>query len=248
VNQVLQVLAPLGVEDIHMTSLMMRFKYLSTDRSVFETLVRMTARLGALLGLASVLTGCALGDGATAPKQLDLGAGAFSVAAGVPIGSVATPLPAMPPIAVPPANAASLLTETMVVWRVGDQGQPQAYTTYRWVAPPARLVTQRIVDRLSLQGAVLQQNIGGDVQQLRLNLQRFEQTFSPDGASSQAQLTLQAVLMRGSEVLGQRLINIRIPAATQDAPGGALALRTATDQAAEQVAQWLTSLRTTIKR
>jgi len=190
-------------------------------------------RLAATLGVVSVLTACALGDRATVPTQLDLGAGG---------PAAASALPEMPPIAVPPANSASLLTETMVVWRVGDQGQPQAFETYRWVAPPARLVTQRIVDRLSLQGAVLQQNIGGDVPQLRLNLQRFEQTFSADGASSQAQLTLQAVLMRGAVVVGQRLINIRVPAATQDAPGGALALRTATDQAAEQVAQWLTRL------
>jgi len=190
-------------------------------------------RLAATLGVVSVLTACTLGDRATVPTQLDLGAGG---------PAAASALPEMPPIAVPPANSASLLTETMVVWRVGDQGQPQAFETYRWVAPPARLVTQRIVDRLSLQGAVLQQNIGGDVPQLRLNLQRFEQTFSADGASSQAQLTLQAVLMRGAVVVGQRLINIRVPAATQDAPGGALALRTATDQAAEQVAQWLTRL------
>lgn len=190
----------------------------------------------------------ALGDGAPAPKQLDLGAGAMtSASAGNSAGSAAALAP-MPPIAVPPANAASLLTETMVVWRVGDLGQPQAYATYRWVAPPARLVTQRIVDRLSLQGAVLQQSMGADVPQLRLNLQRFEQTFSVDGASSQAQLTLQAVLMRGSEVVGQRLIDIRVPATTQDAPGGALALRVATDQAAEQVAQWLTSLRATTRR
>lgn len=197
------------------------------------------SRLAATAGVITMLTACALGDRATAPKQLDLGAGAPTAAAN---------LPELSPIAVPPANSASLLTETIVVWRVGDQGQPQGYTTYRWVAPPARLVTQRIVDRLSLQGAVLQQNIGGEVPQLRLNLQRFEQTFSTDGASSQAQLTLQAVLMRGSEVVGQRLINIRVPAATQDAPGGALALRTATDQAAEQVAQWLTNLRGTTKR
>ncbi len=196
-------------------------------------------RLGVLLGMVSVLSACALGDGAAAPKQLDLGAGV--------VASKST-LSELPPIAVPAANAASLLTETMVVWRVGDQGQPQGYTTYRWVAPPARLVTQRIVDRLSLQGAVLQQNLGGDLPQLRLNLQRFEQTFSSDGTSSQAQLSLQAVLMRGSTVVGQRLIHIRVPAATQDAPGGASALRAATDQAAEQVAQWLTSLLTPIKR
>lgn len=234
------------------------FKRVSGDCSAVVSRGRTALRVGVLCGLASVLTACAVGERATAPKQLDLGAGAFSQATGAAAASGAaggssaasatTSLPPMPPIAVPPANSAALLTETMVVWRVGDQGQPQAYTTYQWVAPPARLVTQRIVDRLSLQGAVLQQTMGGDVPQLRLNLQRFEQTFSPDGASSQAQLTLQAVLMRGSEVLGQRLINIRVPATTQDAPGGALALRTATDQAAEQVAQWLTSVRTTAKR
>jgi ABC-type uncharacterized transport system auxiliary subunit len=229
VSQVLQVLAPLGAEDIKMKTLMM-------------------VRLGAALGVVSLLTACALGNSAPAPRQLDLGAGAMnSASAGTSAGG-ATALVPMPPIAVPPANAASLLTETMVVWRVGDQGQPQAYVTYRWVAPPARLVAQRIVDRLSLQGAVLQQSMGVDVPQLRLNLQRFEQTFSVDGTSSQAQLTLQAVLMRGSEVVGQRLIDIRVPAATQDAPGGALALRVATDQAAEQVAQWLTSLRATTRR
>jgi ABC-type uncharacterized transport system auxiliary subunit len=233
VSQVLQVLAPLGAKDIKMKMLMMLKKML---------------RLGAALSVVSLLTACALGDSAPAPRQLDLGAGAMTSApAGTSPGG-ATALTPMPPIAVPPANAASLLTETVVIWRVGDLGQPQAYATYRWVAPPARLVTQRIVDRLSLQGAVLQQSVSADVPQLRLNLQRFEQTFSVDGASSQAQLTLQAVLMRGSEVVSQRLIDIRVPAKTHDAPGGALALRTATDQAAELVAQWLTSLGTTTRR
>lgn len=233
VSQVSQVLAPLGAEDIKVKML---------------TNLKMMMRLGAVLGVVSLLTACALGDSAPAPKQLDLGAGAMASApAGTFAGGAAARAP-MPPIAVPPANAASLLTETLVVWRVGDLGQPQSYATYRWVAPPARLVTQRIVDRLSLQGAVLQQSMGAEVPQLRLNLQRFEQTFSVDGASSQAQLTLQAVLMRGSEVVGQRLIDLRVPATTQDAPGGALALRVATDQAAEQVAQWLTSLRATARR
>ncbi len=213
-----------------------------------EMKMSMMMRLSVALSVVSLLTACALGESAPAPKQLDLGAGAMNGAAAGSSAASAAALPPLPPIAVPPANAASLLTETMVVWRVGDLGQPQAYATYRWVAPPARLVTQRIVDRLSLQGAVLQQSMGAEVPQLRLNLQRFEQTFSADGQSSQVHLTLQAVLMRGSEVVGQRLLNIRVPAATQDAPGGALALRAATDQAAEQVAQWLTSLHATTKR
>jgi hypothetical protein len=41
-------------------------------------------------------------------------------------------------------------------------------------------------------------------------------------------------------VVDQRLVDIKVPARTQDALGGAQALRDATEQAAEQVAQWLT--------
>jgi len=177
------------------------------------------------------LAGCSLGRSGVAPQQLDLGASAM-----------ASPVTAVqhPPIAVPSATAASLLTETFVIWREGDAGQPQAYTTYQWVAPPARLVTQRLVDRLSLQGAVLQQNAVGDLPQVRLNLQRFEQTFSADGSTSQGQLILQAILIKGAKVIDQKLVDIKVPARTQDALGGAQALREATDQAAEQVAQWLT--------
>jgi ABC-type uncharacterized transport system auxiliary subunit len=119
-------------------------------------------------------------------------------------------------------------------------GQPQAYTTYQWAAPPVRLVTQRIVDRLSLQGPVLQQNAVGDLPQVWFNLQRFEQTFSEDGSSSVGQLTLQAILIRGNKVIEQQLLDIKVPTPTQDALGGAQALREATEQAAEQVAQWLT--------
>ena len=190
---------------------------------------RALALSGLVLLAALSLGGCSANRGA-APTQLDLGAG------------VATPkaaLPANPAIAVPVASGAALLNEVRVIWRVGDQGQPQAYATFQWVAPPAHLVTQRIIDRLALQGAVLPQNVGGELPQLRMNLQRFEQTFSADGATSKGQLTMQVVLVRGSRVSDQLLIDLQVPATTQDAPGGAVALRTATEQAADQIAQWL---------
>jgi ABC-type uncharacterized transport system auxiliary subunit len=184
--------------------------------------------------LLVLLTGCGTGRSGSAPQQLDLGAGYAD--------SKVSPVNALrhPPIAVPAGSAASLLTEPAVIWRIGDAGQPQAYTTYQWVAPPVRLVTQRVVDRLSLQGPVLQQNAVGDVPQVWLNLQRFEQTFTADGSSSVGQLTLQAILIRGTKVIDQKLLDIKVPAPTQDALGGAQALREATEQAAEQVAQWLT--------
>ena len=183
-----------------------------------------------LVAASAVLVACGGGAGARAPKQLDLGTTTVAPK---------TALPPNPPIAVPAAASAVQLNETMVVWRVGDTGQPQAYTTYQWVAPPARLITQRVIDRLSLQGAVLQQSVGADFPQVRLNVQRFEQTFSSDGSTSKGNLTLQVVLIRGTKVMDQLLIDLSVPAATQDAPGGADALRQATDQAVEQMAQWL---------
>lgn len=192
------------------------------------------AALAAMAALLLVLlTGCGAGRSGSAPQQLDLGAG-YAASKVSPVASVRHP-----PIAVPSGSAASLLTESVVIWRVEDAGQPQAYTTYQWVAPPVTLVTQRIVDRLSLQGPVLRQNAVGDMPQVWLNLQRFEQTFSADGSSSVGQLTLQAIFIKGTKVIEQKLVDIKVPAATQDALGGAQALRDATDQAAEQVAQWL---------
>lgn len=198
-----------------------------------------SARLTGLFAVSVLmlgLSGCMGSSTRQAPTQLDLGAAA---------PAPATALTPNPPVSVPAASSAALLNETLVIWRVGDQGQPQAYTTFQWVAPPARLITQKLIDRLSLQGAVLTQNVGGELPQLRVTLQRFEQTFAPNGGSSQAQLTLQVVLMKGTKVVDQLLIDLKVPAPTQDAQGGAQALRQASDQAAEQVAQWLT---TTLKR
>lgn len=189
-------------------------------------------KISALLAVLFAVTGCSVGGGeARAPRQLDLGAG-FTAAAGNP--------PTHRPLLLAPMTASALLNDTTVIWRVGESGQPQGFTTYRWVAPPAQLVTQRLMARLSLQGAVLEQGIGGDAPQLRLNLQSFEQLFTPDGKSSQGVLIMQAVLLRNNRVVAQKLIDIKVPATSQDAAGGAQALRLATDQAAEQVAQWLT--------
>lgn len=187
-------------------------------------------RLIVQAGLAVTLVACGAGRSGQSVTQLDLGAAQQRVTSN---------LPANPPITVPAATSAALLNETLVVWRVGDQGQPQAYATYQWVAPPARLITQRLTDRLSVQGAVLPQNVGGDLPQLRVNLQRFEQTFSSNGSSSEGKLTMQAVLVKGPKVVNQLMVDISVPAKSQDALGGAQALREATDQGVEQVAQWL---------
>ena len=186
------------------------------------------------MGLSCLLTmflcACTAGKLGQAPRQLDLGTG--------PGLMNKMALPRNLPVVVPEATASALLTDTAVIWRIGYTGQPQAYSTFKWAAPPAKLVNQRLIERLALQGAVLPQNVGGDLPQIRLNLQRFEQFFAPDGLTSYGDVTLQAVLVKEGKVLDQKLIDVQVPAATQDALGGADALRLATDQATEQVAKW----------
>lgn len=196
-------------------------------------LIRPILRAGCLLAVTSLLVACGIGKNGVAPTQLDLGS-APSLQSGSPVAST-------PPVVVPVASSAALLSQTMVVWRVGNEGQPRAYATYQWIAPPAKLFRQRVVDRLAQQGAVLQQGVGADMPTIRLDLQRFEQTFSVDGSRSEGHVTAQAVMVKGSQYIDRLLIDIKVTAPSQDAEGGAIALRQATDQAAEQLARWVSA-------
>ncbi|WP_312999036.1 ABC-type transport auxiliary lipoprotein family protein, partial [Achromobacter animicus] len=153
----------------------------------------------------------------------------------------ARPVPALPardPIALTFQSAPGL-TDTGMIWRVGDSAAPRSYATYRWAASPADLVRQRITDRLSRQGAVLSDRVTLQTPQLQVSLAQFEQVFSEDGQSSQGRVLLQAVLLDGRNVVDQKRILVASPAPTQDAEGGVAALRQATDEASDQLAQWL---------
>ena len=194
-------------------------------------MIRSTCRAACIAALTISLAACGVGKSGVAPTQLDLG----TMAAMQP-GQAAVNIP---PVVVPVASSAALLSQTMVIWRVGNEGQPRAYATYQWVAPPAKLFRQRVIDRLSQQGAVLQQGVGADMPTIRLDLQRFEQTFSADGNSSEGHVTAQAVMVKGSQYMDRLLIDVSVPAPTQDAEGGAIALRLATDRAVEQLARWV---------
>lgn len=195
--------------------------------------IRSLSRVGCLAAMTMLLASCGVGKSGVAPTQLDLGA--------TPAIQPGQPAITNPPVVVPVASSAALLSQTMVIWRVGNEGQPRAYATYQWVAPPAKLFRQRVIDRLSQQGAVLQQGVGADMPTIRLDVQRFEQTFSADGDSSQGHVTVQAVMVKGAQYMDRLLIDVNAPAPTQDAEGGAIALRQASDQAVEQLARWVSA-------
>ncbi|MBR8655634.1 membrane integrity-associated transporter subunit PqiC [Achromobacter sp. Marseille-Q0513] len=182
----------------------------------------------AFLVLTLVLAGCGVGRVGTPPSVFDLGADlrpALQLPARAPIALAYTSVPA--------------LSDTGIIWRVGDSAAPKSYATYRWASSPSDLVRQRLTERLSRQGPVLGERVNGQTPQLQVQLQQFEQVFAPDGASSQGRVVLQAVLVNGHKVLGQTRIAVQAPAPTQDAAGGVAALRQATDDAADQLAQWL---------
>ncbi|WP_313623710.1 ABC-type transport auxiliary lipoprotein family protein [Achromobacter sp.] len=182
----------------------------------------------AILVLTLALAGCGIGRVDAPPALFDLGLDARPVPA----------LPARGPIALT-FQAAPGLTDTGMIWRVGDSAAPRSYATYRWAASPADLVRQRLTDRLSRQGVVLNDRISLQTPQLQVTLGQFEQVFSEDGQSSQGRILLQAVLLDGRSVVDQKRLLVQVPAPTQDAEGGVAALRQATDEASDQMSQWL---------
>ncbi|MEN4917328.1 ABC-type transport auxiliary lipoprotein family protein [Achromobacter spanius] len=187
----------------------------------------------AILILTLALAGCGIGRVDAPPKQFDLGLDARPVPA----------LPAREPIALT-FQATPALSDTGMIWRVGDSAAPRSYATYRWASSPAELVRQRLIDRLSRQGAVLNDRVSLQTPQLQVSLAQFEQVFSEDGQSSQGRILLQAVLLNGRAVVDQQRILVQVPAPTLDAEGGVAALRQASDEASDQLAQWLaTALR-----
>lgn len=184
-----------------------------------------------LLPMMFALAGCGFGRSGPPPAALfDLGVAPPSTEA----------LPKREPLAVT-FSATQMLTDTGVIWRVGDSASPQSYATYRWAAPPSQLVQQRLVERLSAEGPVMTDTVDPRAPLLQVSLTRFEQVYAPDGASSQGQVVLQVVLLRDRHAVDSVRVARNAPAPTQDASGGVMALRSATDAAVDDLAVWLST-------
>jgi len=185
----------------------------------------------ALVGFVLVLAGCGFGHVPAAPTNLDLGA---------PPAASAQPLPRLPALALSTVVTSGTLSDTGVVWRLGPQGHPNTYATVRWTSTPASLVRERVYTMLSQQGPVVTEPLSANMPQLKIALLQFEQIYAPDGSGSDAVITLQAVLVRGTQVQGPYWVTERSPATQNTAIAGAQAMRVATDRAVQSVAQWVT--------
>ena len=186
----------------------------------------------AMLATGLLLSGCAgVGKVPPAAQRLDLGA----PQANPPQSSASKVVP----LVLSPMSAPAILQSVGVVWRMGSDGTPNRYATYEWSASPASLVHERLIDRLTRDFAVLEQSVNSADATLRINLLQFEQIYTPDGSGNNGVVGVQAVLLRGTTVLAQYRITESVPADANDAPAGARALRTATNQMADNIASWI---------
>lgn len=184
--------------------------------------------------LGLLIAGCGIGNVPPAPTMLDLGS---------PLNQTPVETVSKAPLGVAPVTAVGTLQSQKVIWRIGQNGQPNAYATVRWTATPAVMVRERLFDRLSRQAPVLTVEVNAEMAQVRTNLLQFEQVFSADGQTSDGVITLQVVLVANNQVLDQFRVTRSVKAKDNTAEGGAQALRVATDEAVNQIAQWIAKVR-----
>jgi cholesterol transport system auxiliary component len=160
------------------------------------------------------------------------------------------------PIVLEDIEAAPALETSALLYRLGyaDAHQLQPYAHARWSAQPARLVRQRLRERLGRDRAVLDPTesaslarVAGTMPRvLHVELEEFSQTFDSP-TQSWGVLRLRATLLSntpgGERLIAQRVISKREPAPSADAAGGVRALSAAADAAAQDIAQWLAQQR-----
>ncbi|MBE7941650.1 MULTISPECIES: ABC-type transport auxiliary lipoprotein family protein [Ramlibacter] len=197
-----------------------------------------------LAALALVLVaGCATPDKPVRPSLYDFGPGAAAPQAAV--GQAA-------PVLLADIDVPGSLEGAALLYRLGyaDDHQLHPYALARWSAPPGQLVRHRLREVLGRDRPVLDPSEGAAVARvrgsaprvLRLDLEEFSQVFDSPSASV-GLMRLRATLLdntaAGERLLAQRSFVVRQPAPSADASGGVRALAAATDQAAEDLRQWL---------
>jgi len=118
-----------------------------------------------------------------------------------------------------------------------NAANPMPYAQSEWVMSPAALLTERLRSRLAESSA---RGSASRDYTLRGELDEFEQIFDSPG-SSRGVLRLR-VTLEGKDSRIQRTFSIERPAPTADAAGGVTALVQCSDDLANQIATWLSTV------
>jgi cholesterol transport system auxiliary component len=189
----------------------------------------------AILLLAPVLTACIGAAPVPPPTTYDFGLGAPPVAMRQPLAGT---------LGIANVTAPDWLAGDGIIYRLvyDDPARPEIYSQSRWAAPPAKLLTTRLKQRLAnlAAGGVTEggSNVAADYL-LRLELEEFSQVFDTRD-QSRAVVRARASLIDPQQgtLLAQEEFTAERPAAPA-APGAARGLREASDVVLDQVAHWL---------
>jgi cholesterol transport system auxiliary component len=201
-----------------------------------------------MLGTALMLSACAVLDKPVQPAVYDFGPGALTTSVSTSSKSRTLMLAEV--------DAPTALDNTGVMYRLAyaDDQQLRPYALARWSMPPAQLVRQRLRDRLSQSGVVLNASDGVGLGKtdagwpllLRLELEEFSQRFDSPQTST-GLVKLRAVLVETSagteKLLGQRVFVTQRPSASADAAGGVRAMTAAIDALAGEIDEWVKAWR-----
>ena len=196
-----------------------------------------TIAIGTWALAAALLGGCALPDRPVRPDPYDLG----------PLpAAAATTAPAAAPIVWRGVSAAGALDGTAIIYRllyVQDGQQPRPYARARWTEAPAQLLGQRLRAALAATRPVVDADAGLSAPELRVELDDFSQAFaSPTQSFGVVRLRVTRLVpggAGGARQVEQRSFAARVPAPSNNAAGGARALKTATDRVVGQIVAWI---------
>jgi cholesterol transport system auxiliary component len=185
---------------------------------------------------ALLLSACATPQAPVAKAVYD-----FGPVLSAPIAAPTAPWPAL---GLAEVQASAALQTNSMLYRLGyaDAQQLRAYTQASWSMPPAQLLRARLRDALASRGPVLAADEGAPAWQLRVELDEFSQWFDSPARSS-GLVRLRASVVQGNALLAQRSFSARASAPTQDAAGGVKALAAASDEAVQQLSEWLAQQR-----
>lgn len=157
-----------------------------------------------------------------------------------------------PPAATGPAVAHAAVVQVMdvqaprgmdgnyVQYRLAyaDAQALKPYASSRWAMAPTQLLTQRLKQRLAMQGGVVSSGDALSALLLKTELEQFDQVFDTASAS-RGVVRLRATLIKDRRLLAQRTFIVTRDAPSADAQGGVQALGAASDAMLGELAAWV---------
>ena len=180
---------------------------------------------------ALLLTACIVPEPAVRPQAYDFGPPPAATVPSAPNAVV---------VQVMDVQAPRGMDGNYVQYRLAyaDAQALKPYASSRWAMAPTHLLTQRLKQRLAMQGGVVSSGDALSALLLKTELEQFDQVFDAADAS-RGVVRLRATLIKDRRLLAQRTFSVEQPAKSQDAQGGVQALGTASDVLLNELAAWV---------